>query len=74
MTTVVVNEATTLAKLARKYYGNTHCWVYIFAANRDHLSNPNKVPVGVELIIPEVSEEDRKINKAQSREMYENLK
>lgn len=71
---MVADEATTLAKLARKYYNNTHCWVHIFAANRDRLSNPNDVPVGTELIIPQISEQERKITKDQCQEMYKTLK
>ena len=73
MTTVTVNESTTLSQLARKYYNNTNCWIYIYAANKSKLSGPNNVVQGVELTIPEITEEDKKITKSQSQDMYREI-
>lgn len=46
---------TTLSKLARKYYGNTDCWVYIYEANRDVLKNPDFIPENITLRIPRLT-------------------
>lgn len=60
----------TLSKLARKYYDNTYCWVYIYIANKDRIKNANDVPEGVELIIPELTAEEMQITKNGSLELY----
>ena len=48
----VVVEGDTLAKLARRYYGNTNRWNEILEANRDVIKNENVLPVGATLRIP----------------------
>lgn len=60
----------TLSKLARKYYDNTYCWVYIYIANKDRIKNANDVPEGVELIIPELTAEEMQITKSGSLRLY----
>ena len=67
---VVANKSTTLSKLARQYYDNTYCWVYIYIANRDKISNPNALPVGTELLIPELTEQEMQIGKEESLVIY----
>lgn len=59
--TVIVTKGTTLANLARKYY-NMHfeLWKYIYEANRDMLTNPNILKEGITLVIPALSEEQKK--------------
>ncbi|MBQ7631971.1 MAG: OmpA family protein [Paludibacteraceae bacterium] len=68
---VLVEKTTTLAKLARQYYDNTYCWVYIYLANREQIANPNALPVGATLLIPEITEEEQKIGKDQSLALYQ---
>ena len=53
-----VVHGTTLAKLARKYYGEdkTDYWVYIYEANKDRIVNPNDLPIGLILHIPSADE------------------
>lgn len=68
--TIVVTKNMSLNKLARTNYGNPNCWVYLFIANRDVLESPDKIEEGMELIIPELTEEEKKITKEESLILY----
>ncbi len=50
--TYVVQSGDTLSKIAKEYYGDAGKYMDIFNANTDLLSDPNKIQVGQELIIP----------------------
>ncbi|MBT8131704.1 MAG: LysM peptidoglycan-binding domain-containing protein [Gammaproteobacteria bacterium] len=50
--TYVVQSGDTLSKLAKKYYGDAMQYPKIFEANRDILSDPNRINVGQKLRIP----------------------
>jgi nucleoid-associated protein YgaU len=50
--TYVVQAGDTLSKIAQKYYGDAALYTKIFQANRDVLSDPNKIQVGQKLRIP----------------------
>src|ERR1700746_2919849 len=50
--THVVQSGDTLSKLAEKYYGDAALYPKIFQANRDVLSDPNKIRPGQKLRIP----------------------
>jgi len=67
---VVATRSTTLNKLARTQYGNPNCWVYLYIANSDKLDSPDKVNEGVELIIPELTEKEKKITKEECLILY----
>ena len=69
-TTVKVKENETLAQLARKHYGNTHCWVYIYAANKDKIAKPSALTPGTELIIPQISGKEQAITKDECLRLY----
>ena len=69
--TITTDKSTTLSKLARKYYNNTYCWVYIYMANTDRLKNPNEIKPGMELIIPELTAEEMRIYKDESIILYQ---
>ena len=71
---VRVEPSTTLSKLARHYYNNTYCWVYIYIANRDKIQNPNNLTPGTLLSIPELTEEEMRITKDQSLVLYGNAR
>ena len=45
-----------LAQLARKYYGNTEFWVYIYEANRHVMATPDALEVGMSIRIPALDE------------------
>ncbi|HXY75677.1 MAG TPA: LysM peptidoglycan-binding domain-containing protein [Steroidobacteraceae bacterium] len=50
--THLVQSGDTLSKLAQRYYGDASLYTKIFQANRDVLSDPNKIQVGQKLRIP----------------------
>jgi nucleoid-associated protein YgaU len=50
--TYVVQSGDTLSKIAQKYYGDATLYTKIFQANRDVLSDPNKISPGQKLRIP----------------------
>ncbi len=50
--THLVQPKETLYGLAQRYYGNKNQWRRIYYANRNRLTDPNDLPVGIRLIIP----------------------
>ena len=50
--TYVVQSGDTLSKIAKQYYGDANRYMDIFNANKDKLSNPDKIQPGQELVIP----------------------
>ncbi|MBS1518800.1 MAG: LysM peptidoglycan-binding domain-containing protein [Bacteroidetes bacterium] len=50
--TYVVNSGDTLSKIAKEMYGDANKYMDIFNANKDKLSDPDKIKPGQELIIP----------------------
>jgi nucleoid-associated protein YgaU len=50
--TYVVQAGDTLSKISKQFYGNTNDYMKIFNANRDKLTDPNKIQPGQELKIP----------------------
>ena len=71
---VTVEESTTLSKLARQYYNNTYCWVYIYIANKDKIKNPNSLPQGIKLTIPELTPEELRITKDEGLVLFNNAR
>ena len=67
---VKTEKGTTLSKLARKNYDNVYCWVYIYLANKEVIPNPNAIPEDVELLIPELTEEELNITKEDGLSLY----
>lgn len=51
--TVVLPEGKTLRLLALDLWGSREFWIYIYLANKDKISNPNRVPSGIELTLPD---------------------
>jgi len=50
--TYTVKPGDTLSKIAGELLGNAGDYMKIFEANKDKLSDPNKIQVGQELTIP----------------------
>ena len=48
----VVVKGDTLSKIAKKYYGDPSLYPQIFEANRDILTDPDKIQIGQKLRIP----------------------
>ena len=47
-----VKSGDTLSKISKQFYGSVTEYMKIFNANRDQLSDPDKIKVGQELKIP----------------------
>ena len=50
--TYTVKPGDTLSKLSKQFYGEANQYMRIFEANRDQLTDPNKIQVGQKLNIP----------------------
>jgi hypothetical protein len=50
--TYTVKAGDTLSKIGKQYYGDANEYMRIFNANRDKLSDPDKIQVGQKLVIP----------------------
>jgi nucleoid-associated protein YgaU len=48
-----VQAGDSLSKISKQLYGNANQFTKIFNANRDKLSDPNKIQPGQQLVIPE---------------------
>ncbi|MCE5205685.1 MAG: HU family DNA-binding protein [Porphyromonadaceae bacterium] len=48
----------TLRLLAQDLFGNREFWVYIYLENKSKINNPNRVPAGTELIVPDRTKYD----------------
>lgn len=49
---VTIKAGDRLASFAKQYYGHKFFWVYIYEYNKDIISDPNNIPIGTELRIP----------------------
>ena len=47
-----VQSGDTLSKISKQFYGNAHEYMRIFYANRNQISDPDKIKVGQQLVIP----------------------
>lgn len=51
--TYTVKSGDTLSEISKEFYGDSQSYMRIFEANKDKLSDPNKIQPGQELVIPE---------------------
>jgi nucleoid-associated protein YgaU len=51
-TTYTVAAGDNLSKIAKHFYGNANAWKRIFDANRDQLTDPDRIQPGQMLKIP----------------------
>ncbi len=51
---IVVREGDTLTSLAKAYYGTPTAYVQILEANRETISDPDRIRPGTLLILPQV--------------------
>ena len=50
--TYVVQAGDSLSKISKEFYGNTNQYMKIFEANKEQLSDPDKIKPGMKLNIP----------------------
>ena len=51
-TTYTVQKGDTLSKISQQFYGDSGQYMKIFSANRDQISDPDKIQIGQVLKIP----------------------
>jgi nucleoid-associated protein YgaU len=51
--TYTVQPGDSLSKISKQFYGDANKYMKIFEANKDKLSDPDKVRVGMDLLIPQ---------------------
>jgi nucleoid-associated protein YgaU len=47
-----VQPGDSLSKISKQFYGDANKYMKIFEANKDKLSDPDKVKAGMDLLIP----------------------
>jgi nucleoid-associated protein YgaU len=52
-TTYTVKSGDNLRKIAQRFYGDEMQWHKIRDANREKLPNPDRIQVGMQLVIPD---------------------
>ncbi len=55
---IKLEKGKTLRMLAEDHFGHREFWVYIYLENKEHISNPNSIPHGTELLLPLPSAHD----------------
>ena len=50
-----MHEASRLAWMAKRYYGDKIYWPYLYDANKDHIKNPSQIAVGTPIRVPKLS-------------------
>ena len=50
--TYTVQPGDNLSKISKQFYGDANKYMKIFEANKDKLTDPDKVKVGMDLLIP----------------------
>ncbi|MBQ7530721.1 MAG: HU family DNA-binding protein [Paludibacteraceae bacterium] len=68
-----VAQDSRLAWIAKKRYGDKAYWVFIYEANRDKLSTPDRVLPGMQLRIPELPAELRNANDPKTQALLKRL-
>ncbi len=48
----IIKKGDTLYGIARKFYGDVKYWRKIWQVNIDKIPDPNKIPIGIKIIIP----------------------
>lgn len=65
----VVVEGQSLSQLARKYYKNTFCWVYLWLANRATAPDPNLIMPKCVIKVPKLTSCQLTITKPEAKDM-----
>ena len=65
----VVVEGQSFSQIARKYYKNTFCWVYLWLANRTTAPDPNLIMPKCVMKVPKLNACQLKITKQEAKDM-----
>ncbi len=60
--TVKMSPGRTLRLIALDKFGNREFWIYIYLKNKDKIENPNVIPIGLILNLPNEDEFDMNAN------------
>ena len=52
VTTHIIQSGETLSDIAEDYLGSPHQWLVLWNANKSRISNPDRLKVGVSIVIP----------------------
>ena len=52
-----MHEASRLAWMSKRYYGDKVYWPYLYDANKDKISNPSKITAGTPIRVPKLTKE-----------------
>lgn len=52
-----MHEASRLAWMSKRYYGDKVYWPYLYDANKDKISNPSQVAAGTPIRVPKLTKE-----------------
>jgi len=66
-------KGSRLAWLARKYYGERDMWVFIYEANRDHVTNPSHIVIGTPIRVPKLPKELLDLSNPETRQLVDRL-
>lgn len=66
-----VSPTNYLSSMARRHYGASVYWVYIYEANRDKINNPDQIAGGTRVVIPPRSSFPPASSEAEARRMAE---
>ncbi|MDR2854441.1 MAG: HU family DNA-binding protein [Prevotellaceae bacterium] len=70
---VSISSGETLVTLAKKHYGHKDFWVYIYEANKDAVANPDKLPAGTIIKVPQLPAEMIDLSNPQTLEKARDL-
>lgn len=60
-----ITPGSRLAWIAKKHYGDKIYWPYLYAANKDRLTNPSHITIGTPIRVPKLTPADRDTTSAQ---------
>lgn len=63
---IKLEKGETLRRLAEDHFGHREFWVYIYLENKECIPNPNTIPYGIELLLPNPADYDMNPNDPQS--------
>lgn len=72
--TYTAKGGESLSDLANRQYGNKDCWVYIYSANITRLGGKKTLEKGDMLVLPILTDEQKKISSTEADAFYRSLK